>query len=194
MNIEKKLDIIYSENSFATKYRIDTNDKALLANSSHSLYGEIERKTVDNIVDHFKDHFQKDCIFYDIGSGLGKMVFHIGLKYDIESYGIELSKNKHQGATYLKDKVCSENSNINFINKDFFKHDLSKANVVYFDNTIMDDTFFNKVYDKLSNGCLVLFRRGVTNISDNVETLTGDKWKTQYGTSHLRYIIKNKTD
>jgi hypothetical protein len=122
------------------------------------------------------------------------MVLHIGLKYDIKSYGIELSKNKHQGAMYLKDKVCSENSNINFINEDFFKHDLSKANVVYFDNTIMDDTFFNKVYDKLSGGCLVLFRRGVTNISNDAKTMTGDKWKTQYGTSYLRYIIKNKVD
>tara|TARA_B100000963_G_scaffold255080_1_gene223717 strand:- start:3139 stop:3708 length:570 start_codon:yes stop_codon:yes gene_type:complete len=188
MKVEEKLDGLYSENSFSGKWRTTPEDTKLLADSTHSLYGEIKRQTVDNIVNHFKQRFNKKAVFYDIGSGLGKMVLHIGLKYGIESYGIELSQNKHKGALELKEKFCKDSKNIHFINNNFFTEDLSKATIIYFDNTVMEDNFFNQIYDKLSKDCLIMFRRKVYSIES--ECLMGNEWSTQYGTKRLRYIIK----
>lgn len=65
--------------------------------------------------------------FYDLGSGTGDLLFYLAKKYNINCVGIEVSP-----LLYLYSKIRSlfyKNVKIKYGN--FFKHDLSKADVVY---------------------------------------------------------------
>ena len=60
------------------------------------VYGEVTKKGTNSIVKKFKEYFNKDTVFYDLGSVLSKMVIHIGLEYGVKkSVGIEFSKERH---------------------------------------------------------------------------------------------------
>ena len=133
------IDEIYSQSPYEKDYINKTNLKDV--NESYSdVYGEVTKNGVENMLIEFKDFFNKDTVFYDLGCGLGKMVLHIGLKHNIKkSCGIELSNERFKGALELKEKYAKEKNNIEFLKEDYFKCDLSDANVVYFDNTAMYD-------------------------------------------------------
>lgn len=78
-------------------------NKDVFEEPKHSVYGESKREAVDYIVDNLKEHFNKNTVFYDFGSGTGKMVIHVGVKYGIKkSVGIELSPERHKIATQYK--------------------------------------------------------------------------------------------
>ena len=49
-----------------------------------STYGELRTEGVDILLKEFKKYFNKDAVFYDLGCGLGKVVFHIGIKTTIK--------------------------------------------------------------------------------------------------------------
>ena len=82
------------------KYKNKTDFKSIWPSARDAgVYGELTQKGGDQIVKKFKKHFNKDTIFYDLGSGLGKTVLHYGLQYGIKkSVGIEYSKERHQAA------------------------------------------------------------------------------------------------
>ena len=42
---------------------------------SSPTYGEATQKGVESLVKFFKDYFNQIPLFYDLGSGLGKMVY-----------------------------------------------------------------------------------------------------------------------
>lgn len=124
------------------------------------LYGEITQKGTDMIVEKFKDNFNDNTIFYDLGSGLGKMVIHIGLQYGVKkSIGIEYSKERNNGAQHLKNTYTKENDNIILIQGDILDIDLSDATIVYVDNTAFSNDIMEKIYNKLPKDCLILYKR-----------------------------------
>ena len=74
--MREKLDKIYSTlviGEVHNKTKFDLNKVGPAA------YGEITQKGVDSLVKKFRVSFDENCIFYDLGSCLGKMVLHIGL-------------------------------------------------------------------------------------------------------------------
>ena len=74
------------------------------------VYGEVTEKGTNMIVNYFQSYFNNSTVFYDLGSGLSKMVIHIGMEHKVkESIGIEYSKERHQGALFLK-KIMLKNT------------------------------------------------------------------------------------
>lgn len=66
-------------------------------------------------------------LFYDLGSGTGEMLFYLSRKHNINCVGIEISPilylySKIKSLFYKKVKIMYGN---------FYKYDLSKADVVY---------------------------------------------------------------
>ena len=123
-------------------------------------YGEVTQKGTNALVNHFQKHFNNNTVFYDLGSGLGKMVLHIGLQYNIKkSIGIELSKERHQGAIDLKEKYAKNKNNIQFYCKSFLDHDLSDATVIYMDNTCYPHPINIQIFNKLPKGCLLCYKK-----------------------------------
>ena len=183
-NLEEILNEIYEQIPYL-EYRNKTDFKG----EHNELYGELTRKGVDGVVNHFKQYFNKDTVFYDLGCGLGKMVLHIGLQYTPKkSCGIELSKERLKCANDLKEKHCKDNKIISFIEGDFFVNDLNDATIVYVDNTAMSHDMTKKIIDKLPKGCLFICRKKPNFI--DTETLTGEQFVTTYNTKKIHFLIK----
>ena len=100
------------------------------------------------------------------GSGLGKMVIHIGEATEVKkSIGIEYSRERHLVASKLKETFASKNNRISLINSDIFKQSLSDATIVYFDNTCYSNEGCTRVYNALPDGCLITYKRFFRNIA-----------------------------
>ena len=176
---------IYEISAYNTKYWNKTKFKR----EYPDLYGEVTQDSTDAIVDTFKDYFNENTVFYDLGCGLGKMVLHIGLQYKPKkSCGIEYSKERIQSGFDLKEKYCKENDTISFIEGDFFTKDLSDATIVYVDNTAMSDKLTNKIIDILPKGCLFILRRIPFDFKG--QTLTDYKFRTTYKKIEIHYSVK----
>ena len=183
-NLEEILNEIYKTSPY-----LEYTNKTHFKEEYNDLYGEVTKKSTNGIVRHFKEHFNKDAVFYDLGCGLGKMVLHIGLQYKPKkSCGIELSKERIKGANDLKEKYCKDNNIISFIKGDFFKNDLGDATIVYLDNTVMSHEITKKLIDSLPKGCLFICRKKPTLIE--TETLTGEQFKTTYHKTKIHFLIK----
>lgn len=83
------------------------------------------KKDYERIVKMVK--LQPGMLFYDLGSGTGEMLFYLSRKYNINCVGIEISPilylySKIKSLFYKKVKIMYGN---------FYKHDLSKADVIY---------------------------------------------------------------
>jgi hypothetical protein len=157
--IEDVLKEVYSISPYL-KYRNNTEFK----NKIDSTYIETPFEIVDNIVSYFNKYFNKDTIFYDLGSGIGKMVCHIGLKYNIKkSIGIEYSKERISASNFILDNYLKNANNIKFINNSFLNINFNDANVIYFNNICIDNVIVDKVLGKVPKNCLVIFRKNILN-------------------------------
>jgi len=187
--IEEIIKEIYSTDS--RNYKNETNfDRKKVGDP---VYGEITKNGTHSLVNHFKKYFNENTVFYDLGSGIGKMVLHIGLQYKVKkSAGIEFSKERHNGAITLKTQYAPHNHSIHFYNTSFLEHDISDATVIYCDNTAMKEEISTSLYNKIPKGCLFLFKRlfpavDGTSYFDNYLPHLVDR---TYGQKDLRWVVK----
>lgn len=183
--IESKLNRMYSISPYNKEYINATHFKT----RQYSTYGEITKGATDYIVELFKDHFNQNTVFYDLGSGLGKMVSHIGLKYNPKkSIGVELSKERLKATSFIKSEFNLPN-NVEFIEGSFLNIDLKDATVIYCDNTMYDDTMMLELFDRIPKGCLCIFRRKIIKL-DGLKQKTDLNLKTTYNKNTIYYIVK----
>ena len=157
------------------------------------LYGELTQKGVDMIVKHLQPYFNSNTVFYDLGSGLGKMVLHIGIQYGVKkSIGIEYSKERHQGAISQQENYAKEYNNILFFNTTIQNHDISDATIIYMDDTVYPDELCLEAYNKIKNGCLMIykkeFKENFPQYKDQIEVEKGTE--RTYPAQDFFYLIK----
>jgi predicted RNA methylase len=81
-----------------------------------------EYEQIANLID-----LNPDKIFFDLGSGTGDLLFYLSKKYGIKCVGIEVSP-----IFYLYSKIKSIfNKRVKIYFGDFFKYDLSDADIIY---------------------------------------------------------------
>lgn len=169
---KKALDIIWG---FGAVSPLPISDTVKWQNGQHHVYGEITKKGTEILLDKFKDHFSNsDGVFYDLGSGHGKLVMHIAAATPFKrSCGIELSSVRLARAkkTLSENPTLGGDTDIVFLEKNYFKHDFSDATVVYIDNTMFykpEDTLQieKKIYNKLPVGCLFIHKIKFKNITE----------------------------
>ena len=153
-------------------------------------YGETGYKSFNIIIDNYKDYFNEDTVFYDLGSGLGKLVFHVGIMVNAKkSCGIEYSEKRYQHSINTLNKHKFDN--ISFINDNFINVDISDATVIYLDNTLFPKHINEQIYNKIPKDCIVFSRQMFKQ-----SKLNGELFKqtissvTQYGTNCLYIMIK----
>lgn len=182
----KILDEIYEINSFASKYRNQTHFDPKIGKP---LYGEVTRNGVNSIIEKFKDHFNNHAVFYDLGCGLGKMVFQIGLETETRlSVGIEYSKERFEAAQDIKSKYDLGN-NILFFNKDMLKVDLRGATIIYIDDTAFPAHLMKKLYNKIPRKCLLLYKNKIKDIIE-IQNHDDNLVERDYEQSRLYWLIK----
>lgn len=153
-------------------------------------YGETGYVSFKLLMDTYDSYFNDNTVFYDLGSGLGKLVFHVGMMSNAKkSCGIEYSKERYNVSIDNLNKYPKEN--ISFINDSFLNVDLSDATVIYTDNTLFPTNIDNAIYDKIPKDCIVFSRKQFKKSKINDELIKTKIYPaTEYGTSSLYVMIK----
>jgi hypothetical protein len=157
-------------------------------------YGEIGFNSMESIVSNFRDLFNDDTVFYDLGSGTSKTVYHIGLLYNVKkSCGIEYSKERHILGLSLKEKYdLPEKENIFLLNENILDCDISDATIIYCDNTLFPRNINDSIYKMIPKGCLVISRQQFGASKINGEIIKKYfSCATEYGTNTLYLFIKS---
>ena len=112
-------------------------------------YGEIMCNSIDNIFNNIS--FNKNDVVYDLGSGGGKSLIYIYLKYKLNCVGVEIIKKRHDTAIeiFKKYKNDKQKNMIEFLYDDFFNIDFSKGTIFYICNTTWKDDINNKILNKI---------------------------------------------
>lgn len=154
-------------------------------------YGETGYDSIEAMVDFFKDSFNNETVFYDLGSGVGKIVYHIGLKYNPKkACGIEYVKARHEFSQKLKAKYNIVNDNIIFINDNILNSDISDATFIYIDNTLFSNELCSLIYQKIPSGCTVISRKFFKESMINNEIIKNNfTIMTEYGVNTI-YTFK----
>jgi len=171
-------------------YDKDFKNKTIFVNNIGSpIYGEITQEGTNSLINYFKEHFNENAIFYDLGCGLGKMVFHIGLLDIKKSVGIEYSKERYNGCKYIQTNYCPTNKNIEFYNKSFLEHDFSDATIIYIDNTCFNEIVNMEIYKKIPKGCLYIYKTRIKCTIENFK-IEPNLVKRTYNQSQIYWLIK----
>ncbi len=124
------------------------------------LYGELPFNTWKKIVT--KANPKADGVFFDLGSGTGRIIFASFLAFDFrKTIGVELLKGlfdkscevKKEFDKNVKDKILSHihNREIELFQQDIFDTDLREADFVFMNHPFKDGEIFSKLEDKLLN-------------------------------------------
>lgn len=89
---------------------------------------------------------KRDDVFYDLGSGLGRVVMLANLISGVQAKGIEISTVLHQHACQFAEKMAL--SNVSFLNADVRAADYSDG-TVFFMYTPFTGDIFRSVLDRL---------------------------------------------
>jgi len=183
-----KLKKIYSIETFKILNKTEF-DKETVGSEG---YGETGYESIDELVEFFREHFNDETVFYDLGSGIGKIVFHIGLKYNVKkACGIEFSKERHSRAEKLRVEYEFDD-NITFINDNILNCDISDATVIYIDNTLFPSNIDSEIYKLIPPNCLVLTRKRIRESKINDELIKNNfSVMSNYGTNTINTFIKN---
>jgi SAM-dependent methyltransferase len=124
----------------------------LAANSSHT-YGEIMPTATDRLIEHL--HLRKDDVFYDLGSGVGKVVLHVALRAPIRRVvGVELARRRHRIARRMLDEVRATGllraQECELRCADFMRAPLHDATVIYTCSTAFSTPFMNELCARLA--------------------------------------------
>lgn len=115
-------------------------------------YGEIS--FVPFIALLSQTNINKNSVFYDLGSGVGKAVLACSMVFKVKkSTGVELFANLYECAQnqiiHLKNYPEYKNNKINFVNDNFLNVELADATLIFINATGFIGETWNKLNDKL---------------------------------------------
>jgi len=130
--------------------------------TSASTYGEITMQGVTTVMRKFAKKFKDpDCVFYDLGCGLGRLVGQVALLSNAKkSIGVELCPNRIAAARNLADSITFPATKPTFIEGNFLEQDYSDATIVYIDNTIYPTKVLDQVLSILPPDCILIYQSG----------------------------------
>lgn len=117
-------------------------------------YGELKKIGVDNLYNFIKTKMDinQDSIFYDIGSGNGKIVLHLSLISDFgKLIGVEIDKVRYLYSELIRNNINKED-NVKFINDDIRNIDFSDASFVFVNDLLFDESDVNFIVSSLQPG------------------------------------------
>lgn len=168
-----KIDEIYRYNSFSEKEIIkELNnlseekkkyfsdlEESLLSNiksnlnidSEEKIYGEITEKGVYNLAKELSDF---SGVFYDIGSGNGKLIIHLSIISGFSRYvGVEKSEVRY---LYSKKINLHLNTKVELIHDDILNVNINDANFIFMNDMMFSEDLRRLIYDKIPKKCYFL--------------------------------------
>lgn len=118
-------------------------------------YGEITAKGLEQLIEHFKNNLQAHDVFYDLGSGIGKVATQVALTTPARAVGIELSPTRHAIAAHIKDELVQKNilanDKLRFIEGNILDVNLNNATVIFMCSTCFSDELMKKITENIYN-------------------------------------------
>lgn len=163
---ERYLDIVYQNTA---SYCVSHENKQI-----SDTYGEISYNGVSTILKNI--NLSSNDVFYDLGSGLGKLVLQLFLISPIKAaYGVELSPILHAQSVKAANRVSTElpgfftnQRTLSFILGDLFKVPLNDATVVLLGSPCFGQAFTHavgEIINKTPSVRTVLTLRPFNNLS-----------------------------
>lgn len=143
---------LYKNNS---NYSIDYSlNKGSLV---YGTYGEIEEEGLQNLIKYL--NIDKNDIFYDLGSGLGKVVLYFYIETSVKtSIGIEFYKKRSMEAEQVlkklykkKPQLLDDNRIITFQNSNIKDVNLDDATIIFMCSECYSPELLDTIYDKIKN-------------------------------------------
>ena len=182
-NLEKYFNKFYSEKILEKAKKdakIESESRKFI--KENFIYGEVNFRSISYILLYLSYKYGiKEGYFFDLGSGTGRAVIGAALTYPFSKYiGIELLETLYKASIEIKQLFEKDYNNdkkpdIEFINGDFLKQDLSKSSVIFINSTTFSDKLLGDLADKFNNecdqGCLVV------NTTMELSKLDKNKWE-----------------
>jgi len=185
MIIDDMLAELYSANPYGVINATSFDD--VPGGTKSSIYGELSREGAETILSrlNIEGLLNNDAKFYDLGSGLGRLVMHACLKYPINAVGIEFSKERYKHSTQLCKKL--KLTNATFINDDYFKCNISNATLIFIDDTCQKLSNVISMFDS----CLLPNEFTIISTTDmkHASAIKDSKFKVASGTRQI--VISN---
>jgi hypothetical protein len=118
----------------------DANTRAYAQKNIRTIYGEITPTGVHQLLDLLWDDFGPKSVFYDLGSGVGKVVAQVFLMTEVKrAVGIEGLPSRHEQALQVKNTMHLEvpeffmkpARKLDFLCENFLNHDLKDATIIF---------------------------------------------------------------
>jgi hypothetical protein len=132
-----------------------------------AVYGEITKNGVFELNNHIKSNIG---VFYDIGSGNGKLLLQMAIISDFDSYvGVEIEKIRYLYSIDIKNQIGIEN--VRFINDDILNVDISDAGFIFLSDVMFKEDMRNKILHMIPSGCIFVAFHDFENcdLLDNIE-------------------------
>jgi precorrin-6B methylase 2 len=136
------------------------------------IYGEITKSGVDALLREIKKRksIKSDDIFYDIGSGNGKLPIHIALISEFSKVkGIEISDIRYQYSNHILKNTIGSIDNIEFINDDVRNIDISDATVIFINDVLFSEEDVEHIFEKASKGTHIISFKKKSNDIINLD-------------------------
>ena len=154
---ETLFNFLYSDvNGYSVSHeaRGSHDDKEII---KELFYGEVPFAVWKEIVE--KTNPKKDGVFFDLGSGTGRVVMESHIVFDFKkSIGVELLKGLHDKACEVKDKFEKfvkpkilnqlKDRELQFVNANIFDVDLQEADLIFMNHPFKDRELFEKLEEK----------------------------------------------
>jgi hypothetical protein len=122
-------------------------------------YGEILYDSVEEIIK--LSEFTKDDVFFDLGSGLGKVGLHVFMKSPVkQAIGIEYSEKRYDIAMEILKEAKEElpelfdgDRELKNINGNFLKVDISSATVIFICATCYSEELMVSIGEQINKPC-----------------------------------------
>lgn len=138
---------------------IENSSDEFKESDDNLIYGEITKSGVDTLLREIKKRksITSDDIFYDIGSGNGKLPIHIALISEFSKVkGIEISDIRYLYSNHILKNTVGYIDNIEFINDDVRNIDISDATVIFINDVLFSEEDVEHIFEKASKGTHII--------------------------------------
>jgi len=154
-------------------------------------YGESNFFTLAAILDFIDP--KDNSVFYDLGSGTGKVVICSALLYPFKkNYGIEILPSLYHAAKSVQQKLKNPQK-IHFFHEDFFDHDISDGDIIFVNATGYFSDNKEKLFAKLSQTksktWIIIVSKKIPD--ENFRLIDAKRWPMSWGDAMI-YLYQKR--
>lgn len=156
-NTQEITEIINDVYTDVSGFCIEMQERQLIENQGgNATYGEITIESVAQLLNDLA--LTNHDLFFDLGSGVGKVCMQVALTTPARAIGIELSPTRCHGAQEIKKelikrKILTDTNKLQFFEQNITDTDLSKATAILLCSTCFSDELMNLLTNKMAAEC-----------------------------------------